>query len=116
MKRSSDAPHCNQCPLPKKKEARIHVTKQKVSIRVVEGSVLHGLVGGIDQDGHTVLDADIARACDRVQALNEIRGLCGNVEGGPAQLVGGHTYVAIIRVVSHELRLALGELKGRVAD
>lgn len=91
-------------------------TDQKVAIRVVKSGILHVLVCGVDEDGHTVLDANITCTGNRVQTLDKVRGLRGQIEGRPAQLVGHHLYIGCISVVSHESCLLVEGLIRRVAD
>lgn len=89
---------------------------QKVSIRVVEGCILHALVGGVDEDTHTVLDANITGTSNRVQSLNKVGGLSGQIEGRPAQLVGHHVDISLIRIISHEPCLLVEGFIWGVAD
>lgn len=91
-------------------------TDQEIAVRVVKGSVHHALVGGVDQDAHAVLDADITSSGDRSQSLDKVGGLGGDVEGAPAQLVGGDADVGRVGVVADEAGLGRVGLEGSVAD
>lgn len=91
-------------------------TDQEVAVRVVESSVVHGLVGGIDEDGHSVLDTDIAGTGNGVETFDKVSGLGGDVKGRPTELVGGDIDIGLIGVVANKVGLSVEGLERSVAD
>jgi hypothetical protein len=94
----------------------VKLTDQEITVRVVEGGVVHGLVSGVDEDGHSVLDTNISGTGNGVETLDKVGGLSGDVERRPTELVGGDIDIGLIGVVAHKLGLSVEGLEGSMAD
>ena len=63
-----------------------------------------------------MLDTDISGSSNGVETLDKVGGFGGDVEGRPAELVGGDIDIGLIGVVAHKLGLSVEGLEGSVAD
>lgn len=73
---------------------------QEITVRVVEGCLVHGGVGGVHVNGEALFHGGVASAHNRNQALDEglFCALFEGRDGAPAQLVGSGLQVLVVEV------------------